>query len=540
MASNEKENVADGLLNGVTVDVKADGDKRPSLERSNSLAAKIPFPSCRYILVAMGCFAFINVYTLRVNLSVAIVEMVNTTYLRELEAQAVIDNNETAKPHANECPIGLNETRGPPEESTGQFNWDSQQQGIVLAAFFYGYITTQILGGVMAQRVGGKFLLLGGIFWTALLTLLTPPLTTAGGFAAIVAVRVLEGIGEGITYPSMNAMLAKWAPPLERSIMATFIFAGAQAGTVIGMPVSGFLCKWLGWESVFYVFGVIGVIWAVMWFFLTYNTPAKHPRISTAEREYIESKLGKKEKSSMHVPWLCLAKSLPLYALAISHFTCNWGYYTLLTCLPQYFKHILHFDIKSNGLVSGAPYLAMWIIIMISGYIADQLRTRKIMSTTNVRKLFNGIGFICPATCLVATGYVNCNAPLAVFLIIAAVGTAGISFAGWSVNHLDLAPPYAGTLMGITNTLATMPGFIGPSVVGAITYRNHTAEAWRKVFYIAAGVYGFGTLFYALFGSGEKQPWADVAQQPAQPAEEELKNVEKRTGGEEDDKKTKI
>jgi len=54
------------------------------------------------------------------------------------------------------------------------------------------------------------------------------------------------------------------------------------------------------------------------------------------------------------------------------------------------------------------------------------------------------VGFVVPALLLIATGYVNCNAPLAVFLIIAAVAFLGISFAGWSVNHLDLAPPYAG------------------------------------------------------------------------------------------------
>jgi MFS family permease len=69
-------------------------------------------------------------------------------------------------------------------------------QGIVLASFFYGYVTTQLPGGMLAERFGGKRLLLFGIFWTSVLTILTPPLTRVGGFAAIVAVRVLEGIGE--------------------------------------------------------------------------------------------------------------------------------------------------------------------------------------------------------------------------------------------------------------------------------------------------------------------------------------------------------
>jgi len=78
----------------------------------------------------------------------------------------------------------------------GDFNWDEHQQGIILASFFYGYVTTQIPGGIMAQKFGGKRLLLFGVFWTAVLTILTPLFTRLGDFAAIVAVRILEGIGE--------------------------------------------------------------------------------------------------------------------------------------------------------------------------------------------------------------------------------------------------------------------------------------------------------------------------------------------------------
>jgi len=47
------------------------------------------------------------------------------------------------------------------------------------------------------------------------------------------------------------------------------------------------------------------------------------------------------------VPWLKMATSLPVWAVCIAHFTNNWGYYTLLTCLPMYLKNILHFDMKS-------------------------------------------------------------------------------------------------------------------------------------------------------------------------------------------------
>jgi len=85
------------------------------------------------------------------------------------------------------------------------FDWDMNTQGLVLGAFFYGYAMTNVAGGMLAQRVGGKLLMLVGVFWTALLTLLTPVLTTVGGFGAIFAVRLLEGIGEvsSTTHPSI-------------------------------------------------------------------------------------------------------------------------------------------------------------------------------------------------------------------------------------------------------------------------------------------------------------------------------------------------
>ena len=69
-------------------------------------------------------------------------------------------------------------------------------QGLILGAFFYGYAMTNIIGGMIAQKIGGKLLMLFGVAWTAALTLLTPILTTVGGFAAIFVVRLLEGVGE--------------------------------------------------------------------------------------------------------------------------------------------------------------------------------------------------------------------------------------------------------------------------------------------------------------------------------------------------------
>jgi len=78
----------------------------------------------------------------------------------------------------------------------GPFNWDMKAQGLILGGFFYGYTTTQVLGGTLAQKIGGKVLFLFGVAWTAALTLILPVLTNAGGFWAIFILRLLMGMGE--------------------------------------------------------------------------------------------------------------------------------------------------------------------------------------------------------------------------------------------------------------------------------------------------------------------------------------------------------
>ena len=111
-------------------------------------------------------------------------------------------------------------------------------------------------GGILAGKYGGKWLFGLGTFATAILTLLTPVAAYAGTVPFIV-IRVLEGVGEGITYPALHSLIPQWIPPDERSRWVGFIFAGAQAGTVVSMPLSGWLANEVNWESVFYVFGAL-------------------------------------------------------------------------------------------------------------------------------------------------------------------------------------------------------------------------------------------------------------------------------------------
>merc|ERR1712051_928558 len=175
----------------------------------------------------------------------------------------------------------------------GTFDWDETTRSLVLGCFFYGYVLTQIPGGRAAEKFGGKWLFGFGILFTSIFTVLMP-LAAKTHYYLLLAIRVLEGLGEGVTFPVMHAMLAEWSPPLERSRLSTYVYSGATIGTVISMSVTGEICERLGWESVFYIFGGMGIIWFIFWSFLAYEDPSSHPYITEAEKDLIEVSLGKR------------------------------------------------------------------------------------------------------------------------------------------------------------------------------------------------------------------------------------------------------
>ncbi|KAL2310026.1 hypothetical protein Nmel_006263 [Mimus melanotis] len=314
-------------------------------------------------------------------------------------------------------------------------------------------------------------------------------------YGCVIFVRILQGLVEGVTYPACHGIWSKWAPPLERSRLATTSFCGSYAGAVIAMPLAGILVQYTGWSSVFYVYGSnsllelsllrelrkealttiailsfhsegsFGIVWYMFWLLVSYESPAKHPTITDEERRYIEESIG--ESANL------------LGAMEV-------------------------------GILSAVPHLVMTIIVPIGGQIADFLRSRQIVSTTNVRKIMNCGGFGMEATLLLVVGYSHSKGVAISFLVLA-VGFSGFAISGFNVNHLDIAPRYASILMGISNGVGTLSGMVCPIIVGAMT-KNKTREEWQYVFLIAALVHYGGVIFYGIFASGEKQPWADPEQ----------------------------
>ncbi|XP_005184461.1 sialin isoform X1 [Musca domestica] len=509
----------------------------------------------RTIFGLMGFFGFAVVYAMRVNLSVAIVAMVNQTAIpQENNSSIVLDDT---------CPIEIKPNKTTPSTG-GDFAWDEATQGLVLGSFFYGYVLTQIPGGRMAELIGGKLIYGYGVLITAIFTLLTP-IAAYWDLPMLILVRVLEGMGEGVTYPAMHVMLAHWIPPNERNKFAAVVYAGSNIGTVISMPLAGWLCSLEfggGWPLAFYVFGILGIVWFAFWMYLVYDKPSMHPRINPNEREYIERCTGLMEKisepkiprgtlscsedenednyqidmssndntSTPSIPWRSIMTSVPLWAILITQCGQSWAFYTQLTELPTYMNNILHFEIQSNAVLNSIPYLTSWLAGIACSAVADWMLERRYISTLSSYKFWNSIASIIPSLGLIGVGYVGCSWQWVTFMLAGVGAFAGAIYPGNQMNHISLSPSYAGTMYGITNSAANICGFLAPYVIGLIINHNNTMLQWRKVFWLAGGLNIAGNFIYLIFASADEQSWSRPGNQ--QRATREVRGRELRINNE--------
>ncbi|XP_041858452.1 solute carrier family 17 member 7a isoform X2 [Melanotaenia boesemani] len=472
--------------NGETIELSAEG--RPELVEEKEL----PVVDCtcfglprRYIIAILSGLGFCISFGIRCNLGVAIVSMVNDHTVYKGNKEVLV---------------------------AAQFTWDPETVGMIHGSFFWGYIVTQIPGGFICQKFAANRVFGFAIVATSTLNMLIPSAARCH-YSCVILVRICQGLVEGVSYPACHGIWAKWAPPLERSRLATTAFCGSYAGAVVAMPLAGILVQYTGWPSVFYVYGSFGIFWYMFWILVSYESPAVHPTITPEERKYIEEAIGESAGflnplQKFKTPWRHFFTSMPVYAIIVANFCRSWTFYLLLISQPAYFEEVFGFEISKVGIVSALPHLVMTIIVPIGGQLADYLRTHNLMTTTNVRKLMNCGGFGMEATLLLVVGFSHTKGVAISFLVLA-VGFSGFAISGFNVNHLDIAPRYASILMGISNGVGTLSGMVCPLIVGAMT-KHKTREEWQYVFLIASVVHYGGVIFYGLFASGEKQPWADI------------------------------
>ncbi|CAG8724641.1 10510_t:CDS:2 [Racocetra fulgida] len=214
-----------------------------------------------------------------------------------------------------------------------EFNWNHTTQGFVSSSFYFGYFTTQIIGGALTDKFGGRIVL--GI-----------------------------GVGEGATFPCIQSLITKWFPPEERSRAISIIFVSNFIGMAVAMPISNILGS-----------NYPGISKEELdWILESKSSSYSHDNFGhyqSGSREYItiteddhgiqnenDTLLPKNQISSRphyidKIPWKLIFSRREVWAILLGQFFNSWGYYILLNWLPIFYYEHFHVDINLIGYYTG-------------------------------------------------------------------------------------------------------------------------------------------------------------------------------------------
>ncbi|CAH1772740.1 unnamed protein product [Owenia fusiformis] len=361
-------------------------------------------------------------------------------------------------------------------QMTDEYKWDLHGQGWVLSSFAIGYMSSQVIGGSHAQKYGGKSILALAVFMWSLSTFITP--LFAHSIYALIFLRVILGVGEGLGLPTIFHIFAHTIPVEERSRAFGYLVAAGS----IGQTAAALICPHLPWRWTFYLFGSLGFVWVLLWMVI-YTEVRRTPD----EEEFIQPP----KVTNSNVRWIEFVAHWPLWAMYVAHFSMNWSNYIIMQWLPTYLARNLGAE-KHDIMFTAVPYIMNSLVGMAAGHFADALVSKK-WTVLSVRRLMTSIGLLGPGLFILFFSGVKSLAWAVIFVSLS-MGLSACNSSGHLSNHADVAPTYAGITFAVSNTLATIPGILcGPLTAELVTQSN---GRWFPVFIIASLVNFVGAIVY--------------------------------------------
>ncbi|XP_076752606.1 putative transporter slc-17.2 isoform X2 [Xylocopa sonorina] len=403
---------------------------------------------------------------------------------------------------------------GPIELFNGlPFDWRPQVRGQLIAAYSYGNVPGNFLGGVMAVRWGPKRAILWTSIVAALVSLISPILAQFH-WTVLLLSRIIIGLTGGVTFPACHTLVAQWAPPDEK---ARFVWTllGGSFGTVFTYPMVAGIAQSMTWESGWYIPSLLMLIWICFWAVITYDRPTEHPGISDEEKEYILSAQAgtvKQDKPTLKdMPIKEILTSIPFISLIFCHFGNMFLMFFYQNSMMLYLTKALGFELTKGGLAASLPWAGRMFFGFIFSWAGDTIKRKEIVSVTVLRKGATVFSHLLPGIFLILVGYVGCRLVLANLFLILALGFNGAASISNLSNNQDLSPNFAGFLYGIMNTIGSSSGMIVSPLVEEIAGKyGNPIDRWQTLFWIGSGVCIVCMIVFQFGGSGNIQSWNEV------------------------------
>lgn len=329
-----------------------------------------------------------------------------------------------------------------------EFGLSSSLVGLVLSAFFIGYVIMQLPGGWLADKFGSRKVLNLVVFVWSIFTGLTG---AAWGLISLVTIRILFGLSEGSFSPAAFKMLSEVFPKKERGRAISILLS---SGSIIGVIVpilAGVMIMHMGWRGMFYVIGAIGIVVVVLFMLFL------KPRAIQEEAAPAPSAAKAAEPRNMGELFkMPMMRTLIVVEFAV--YTLMWG---TTTWIPSYLARVRHLGLMSIGWLQAIPALGALVIMYVSGVLFDKFKPKS-------NRIISVVASVVAAVMLYLM-YVCPTVPL--FILYETIFSLMLGFlVPYMPTVLMKCVPaeVAGSAIGIVNLAAQLGGLVTPVLIGVL------------------------------------------------------------------------
>jgi MFS family permease len=359
----------------------------------------------------------------------------------------------------------------------------ASQLGLLLGAFFPAYTVMQFVSSWLVDRFNVNWFIAAGYLLWSISTAATGILR---GFALLLVMRLLLGIGESAAFPSCSKILAHHLPENRRGFANGLLMAGIRLGPAIGTFGAGPLIARYGWRPVFIGIGILSLLWLPAWF-------RWMPAHESAPKNV---KLGPENAA--------ILAERSFWGAAIGHFSVNYVFYFMLTWLPFYLVRERGLSMTQMVRSAGIYYLTDATSSAVTGWVSD-FWMRRGGSATLVRKSTMAIGYLITIVAISGCALAGPRTYFA-WLLAAGVGIGMTGVGVFAFAQTLAGRQAAGRWTGLQNGFGNFAGIIGPALTGFVVQKTGNFLAPFAITVVVLVIGGLGWVF--IVGRVEEIQWA--------------------------------
>jgi len=359
------------------------------------------------------------------------------------------------------------------------------QMGWALSVFGWAYALFEVPGGWLGDRIGPRRVLMRIVLWWSFFTAATGWVWNA---TSLIVTRALFGAGEAGCFPNLTRVFTTWLPVRERERAQGMLWLSARWSGAFTPLMVAYVLDLISWRRTFEIFGLLGVAWAIAFYWWYRDDPRTHPSVNDAELALLPT--SEQSAVGAKIPWRRIVGSRTVWLLCVQYAFLSYGWYFYITWLPTYLREARGTSVKFGALLASLPLLLGGIGCMVGAQMIRRL-ARSGERIVLARRIVAIVGFVGASGSVFA--FTQVADPVRAMLLLGLAGFFNdfVMPACWA-GCMDIGGRYSGTVSGAMNMVGNIGGALSPLIIGYILTRN--PGDWTLTFYVSSAIYLMGAV----------------------------------------------